>query len=251
MSNRPTSSPGSSAGRSGSGSKTPVWVWAAVAAVVVVALGIALLLTNSSNSNDLTIGEVTASGSALPPFTGQGPDDGVGRQAPVVRGTNFASEPVTIGEPGTPQVLVFLAHWCPVCQREVPEIVAWANAGGDTQGVEVVGVATSIDRTRGNWPPGAWLRSDGWPYQTLVDDGGNLAGQAFGLTSFPYFVVLDSSGKVVERVSGEVGQAAFAALVDAARSGTPSSPVTGGDSTPVGGLPGGDATATTGAPPAG
>ncbi len=249
MSNRPNSS--ASTRRSGSGSRTPVWVWVAVAAVVVVALGMALLLTNSSNSNDLTIGEVTASGSALAPYTGQSPDDAVGRQAPVVRGTNFADEPVAIGEPGTPQVLVFLAHWCPVCQREVPEIVAWADAGGDTEGVEVVGVATGIDRTRGNWPPGAWLREEGWPYQTLVDDDGDLAGQAFGLTSFPYFVVLDSSGTVVERVSGEIGQAAFAALVEAARSGSPSSPVTGGDSTPIGGVTEGDVTVTTGAPAAG
>lgn len=250
MSNRPNSS-SPTARSGGGGSKTPVWVWGAVAAVVVVALGIALLLTNSSNSNDLTIGEVTASGSALPTFTGQGPDDAVGRQAPIVRGTNFASEPVTIGEPGSPQVLIFLAHWCPVCQREVPEIVAWAAAGGSTEGVEVVGIATSIERTKGNWPPGAWLSRDGWPYQTLVDDGNSLAGEAFGLTSFPYFVVLDSSGKVVERVSGEIGQAAFAALVEAARTGIPSSPVPGGDSTPIGGAPGSDAPATTGSPAAG
>lgn len=246
MSNRPTSSPGVS--RSGSGSRTPVWVWAAVAAVIVAALGIALLLTNSSNSNDLTIGQVTASGSALPPFTGEGPDGGVGRQAPVVRGTNFAGEPVTIGEPGTPQVLIFLAHWCPVCQREVPQLVAWANGGGDTAGVDVVGVATGIDRTRANWPPGAWLRKEGWPFPTLVDDDDNLAGQAFGLTSFPYFVVLDASGTVVERVSGELGQAAFAALLEAARTGVASSG-SGGASTPVGGNPA-DATATTGSPAA-
>lgn len=249
MSNR--SNPSPTPGRSGGGSKTPVWVWAAVAAVVVAALGIALLLTNSSNSNDLTIGEVTASGSALPPYTGEGPDNALGRQAPVVRGDNFAGEPVTIGEPGTPQVLVFLAHWCPVCQREVPVLVSWSEEGGDTEGVEVVGIATGIDRTRGNWPPGAWLREEGWPYQTLVDDSGNLAGQAFGLTSFPYFVVLDSTGKVVERVSGEIGGSAFAGLIEAARTGTPSAPVTGGDSTPVGGVPGGDVTATTGVPPAG
>lgn len=234
MSNRPNSATANRS-NSGSGSRTPVWVWIAVAAVIVVAIGMALLLTNSSNSNDLTIGEVTASGSALPPFTGQAPDDAVGRQAPVVRGTNFASEPVVIGEPGTPQVLVFLAHWCPVCQREVPELAAWAEAGGDTQGVEVVGVATAIDRTRGNWPPGAWLRNDGWPYATLVDDGNNRAGEAYGLSSFPYFVVLDSQGKVVERAAGEIGQAGFSALVSAARTGTASTPVTGGDSTPVGG----------------
>lgn len=246
MSNR--SATRTSAGRTGGGSRTSVWVWAGVAAVVVAALGIALLLTNSSNSNELTIGEVTASGSALPPFTGQGPDGAVGRQAPVVRGTNFAGEPVTIGAAGTPQVLVFLAHWCPVCQRDVPEIVAWSNGGGDTTGVDVVGIATGIDRTRGNWPPGAWLREEGWPYQSLVDNDGDLAGQAFGLTSFPFFVVLDASGTVVERVSGEVGGAAFGALVDAARTGSAASPVPGGDATP---FSTGDVTATTASPPAG
>lgn len=249
MSNRPN--PSTRPARSGAGSSTPVWVWIAVAAVVVAALGIALLLTNSSSSNDLTVGEATASGSALPPFADQSADGAVGRQSPVVRGTNFADEPVTIGAAGTPQVLVFLAHWCPVCQREVPELVAWANAGGNTEGVEVVGVATSIDRTRGNWPPGAWLRNDGWPYQTFVDNGENTAGQAFGVTGYPFFVVVDASGRVVERVSGEVSQAAFAALVDSARTGVVSESVTGGDSTPVGGEPGGDVTVTAGDPSAG
>ena len=248
MSNRPNSA--HRTGRTGSSSRTPVWVWAAVGAVVVVALGMALLLANSSSES--VGGEVQASGAALGEFTGEGPDTAVGRQAPVVRGTNFAGEPVTIGEPGTPQVLVFLAHWCPVCQEEVPELVAWADAGGDTSGVEVVGIATNIDRTRTNWPPGEWLAEEGWPYQTLVDGPGNRAALAYGLKSYPYFVVLDSSGKVVYRVSGKLSPDAFAALVEAARTGVPPSiDPTGGASTPADGGSGGDVTVTTGAPPAG
>jgi thiol-disulfide isomerase/thioredoxin len=233
VSNRPNPTAPKPASSS-SGSRTPVWVWIGIAAVVVVALGTALLLSTSGNSNALTIGEdVKATGSALPALQAGGPDPAVGRPAPKVSGVDFAGQPIEIGPDGTPKVLVFLAHWCPVCQREVPVIVGWAEGGGSTEGVEVIGIATGIDRTRGNWPPGAWLRSDRWPYPTLVDDAENRAGTAFGLTSFPYFVVIDASGNVVERVSGEIGASAFAGLVEAARTGVPSTPVPGGESTPV------------------
>ena len=210
-------------------SKTPVWVWVGLAAILFAALGVAVLVASPSSSDDITSGDVSASGAVLTPYTGQTPDTDVGKQSPVVRGTNFAGEPVTVGEPGEPQVLVFLAHWCPVCQREVPKIVEWANAGGDTSGVAVVGVATGIDRTRGNWPPGAWLREEGWPYQTLVDNPQSVTSEAFGLTGFPYFVAIDKDGKIVARVSGEVDGAGFAALIEAARTGAAAG-VTGGES---------------------
>ena len=235
MSNRPNSGPAKGVSApAAKGSRTPVWVWIGIAAVVVIALGTALLLTNSDNSNDVTIGtDVRASGSALPSFQAGAPDPAVGRPAPKVVGVNFAGEPVEIANDGTPKVLVFLAHWCPVCQREVPVLVAWADGGGSAEGVEVIGVATGIDRTRGNWPAGAWLRNERWPYPTFVDDAENRAASAFGLTSFPYFVVIDAEGNVVERVSGEIGGQAFAALIEAARTGVPSTPAPGGDSTPV------------------
>jgi hypothetical protein len=68
----------------------------------------------------------------------------------------------------------------------------------------------------------------------LVDDADSRTGSVFGLTSFPYFVAIDAQGNIVERVSGEIGGPAFEALLDAARTGVPTTAAGGGGaSTPV------------------
>jgi thiol-disulfide isomerase/thioredoxin len=64
-------------------------------------------------------------------------------------------------------VVVFVAHWCPHCQAEVPRIVALAKAGKVS--VPIVGVATGTDASAPNYPPSAWLQREGWPYPVLVD----------------------------------------------------------------------------------
>ena len=222
MSNRPNrkETPGHPVSKP-SGSRTPSWVWIGLAAVVVVAVGTAVLLSSSEGSDDLTVGTVSVSGSVLPPYAAGQPDPAVGTQAPSVTGVTFANEPIAITNDGVPRVVVFMAHWCPVCQREVPMITQWYEENPDLGGVEIVTVATAIDRTRGNYPPGAWLRSENWPFETLVDDPDNRAAEVFGLAAFPYFVAIDAQGQVVARVAGEIGSAAFAGLVDAARSGNP------------------------------
>ena len=53
----------------------------------------------------------------------------------------FDGSDMTIAPTGKPQAIVFLAHWCPHCQAEVPRIVALAKAG-KLDGIDVVGVAT-------------------------------------------------------------------------------------------------------------
>jgi thiol-disulfide isomerase/thioredoxin len=221
VSNRPNRKdiPGHQVAKASGG--TPTWIWLAAAAVVVVAVVVAVLLSSSNEgADDLTVGTVSVSGSVLPEYGGQQPDPAVGMMAPVLNGENFAGEPVTVGGTGTPQVVVFLAHWCPVCQREVPVITKWAEDNPDLDGVEVVAVATGIDRTRGNYPPGAWLRSENWPYEPLVDNADHRSAEVYGLTSFPYFVAIDAEGKVVGRVSAEIGSEGLDRLVEGARTGT-------------------------------
>jgi thioredoxin-related protein len=52
----------------------------------------------------------------------------------------------------------------------------------------------------------------------MADDGDSSAAAAFGLQSYPYFVVLDSSGRVVTRASGEITHDQFDALLQSATS---------------------------------
>ena len=159
---------------------------------------------------------VEISGAALPPYAAQGADAAVGTAAPEVRGTGFDGEPVAIARDGRPKLVAFLAHWCPHCQAEVPVVVDWLD-GDPPAGVDLVGVSTSVDEARPNYPPSAWLAREGWAFPTIADSEGSEAAQAYGLTGFPYFVAVDGDGNVAARASGEQTVAQLEALVEAAR----------------------------------
>ena len=51
---------------------------------------------------------------------------------------------MTIGGAGDkPTLLVFLAHWCPHCNREVPELIKLNDAGGIPADLDVIGISTA------------------------------------------------------------------------------------------------------------
>lgn len=180
-----------------------VWIWVFLG-VLVVLFGV-LAFVSRSTGPAAEITDATVSGDALPPMTPgeQAQDAAVGRQAAELSGTSIAGEPMTItpGD-GTPKAIVFLAHWCPHCQREVPVVTDWVADGGQPEGVELVAVTTGIDRNRPNFPPSDWLEREEFPAATLVD-GDNAAAQAYGLTNYPYWVLVNGEGVVVQRWSGE------------------------------------------------
>ena len=223
-------------------------LWSIVIGVVVVAGIVAVVATRSGNDGDTsTTASGTASGSGvdddnsddaddsgeafpdprelrpvvvdgapLTPFEDPTADDSVGEAAPVLEGVDISDEAMKIGGGGKPTVITFLAHWCPHCQAEVPVLVEWMDENGLPEDVDLVGLTTAFDETRGNWPPGEWLAEEGWTLPTMVDPDG-AAAEAYGLTSFPYFVALDADGNVAARASGELSTAEFEALIDAAR----------------------------------
>jgi thiol-disulfide isomerase/thioredoxin len=182
----------------------------ALGAIVAVALvvGLAWLSIGELGSRvslEDEAGSPTIDGEALPPA----PDDpsadpAAGTPAPIVRGADFDGTPVTIGEPGRPQLLMFLASWCPVCQDELPEVVEWQEAGGVPDGVDLVAVSTGLDPRRPEWPPSEWFEREGWDGPTLVDDADGSVAAAYGLRATPYWVVLDDQGSPVARISGRV-----------------------------------------------
>jgi cytochrome c biogenesis protein CcmG, thiol:disulfide interchange protein DsbE len=107
-----------------------------------------------------------------------------------------------------------VAHWCPHCQREVPLIQKWIADGNLPKGVEVYTVSTAVSDQRPNYPPSKWLSSVGWQPKVMLDDSSQTAAQAYGLASYPYFVMTDGAGKVVTRGTGEVPIDQFGAKVD-------------------------------------
>jgi thiol-disulfide isomerase/thioredoxin len=205
------SSPPATRPRTAKPNRTPIFVIAAVVAAVLVALVVALAVGgngddtagNAGNGDAATAGTVTVSGDALPQFADSGNDPAVGMVLPTLEGQDQSGAPMTIGGDGRPTMIMFVAHWCPHCQREVPVVQQWVDDGGLPQGVDLVSVSTAIDPNRPNYPPDAWLADEGWTAPVLVD-ADNSAAQAVGLSAYPFFVAIDGDSRVVVRTSGEL-----------------------------------------------
>lgn len=196
-----------------------------VGAVIVLAAVALIASLGGDDEGDTTVEAgveqtrpVTVTGDALPPLS-EGDDPSAGAPAPEIEGASFDGSPLAVTDDGTAKVLVFLAHWCPHCQREVPVIVDWLQDHGRPEGVDLYAIATSTDSERPNFPPSAWLEDEGLDIPTLADDADGTAADAFGLTAFPYFVAIGDDGRVVARGSGELGEEQLDALVDLARLG--------------------------------
>jgi cytochrome c biogenesis protein CcmG/thiol:disulfide interchange protein DsbE len=139
----------------------------------------------------------------------------------VVGSVDFDGRTIEVGGPtGAPYALVFLAHWCPHCQAEVPRLVD-ASQNGRIAGVEVIGVTTGTTDAQPNYPPSAWLAREDWPFPVLVDDGGGSAAKAYGLGGYPFMVFVDANGTVVGRHSGEMSESDLAAVFTALAAGRP------------------------------
>ena len=243
MSNRPTSRstrPSAASARitaAQSPNRTPWFIGGAVALVVVLSLVVAIILTSSSDQSPATtpeaqatgitvvpkgnveFGKVQSTGSALPDQPDGAPDPALGLAVPSLSGQQFDGSAIEIPAAGTPKVVMFLAHWCPHCQKEVPLIADHLSTTGLPDGVDLFAVATSTSSDASNYPPSDWLAKEGWPIPTLVDDESFSAATAYGIGGFPFFVAVGADGKVVARTSGELTVAQFTALIDTARSG--------------------------------
>ncbi|WP_420451832.1 TlpA family protein disulfide reductase [Ilumatobacter sp.] len=158
---------------------------------------------------------ITVSGEPLATFDDGPADAAVGTSAPIVEGESFDGTPVTIGgATGSATMVVFLAHWCPHCNDEVPVLVEMSDSGTFPDDVDVVAVSTAVDPSQPNFPPSEWLDSEGWPWRVVADDTELSALRAFGAASFPFTVVLDAEGTVLARRAGEATAEQTTAFLD-------------------------------------
>lgn len=196
--------------------RRPNFVFGAIIAVVVIAAIVALVATHNSGGGAAAVSEpqtqpAMVTGAALPTYSGTGTDAAVGKTIPTVVGKNFNGTPVTIANDGKPKVILFAAHWCPHCQREIP-LLSPDLVSHPLTGVEVVTVSTAVDPTLPNYPPSAWFQRVQWPTPVMADDSNSSVATAFGLPGYPYFVFVNAHNQVVARASGEISLAEFHAL---------------------------------------
>ena len=176
------------------------------AVILVLGLAIAIGVTLSSEpvAAGLPEGETNVTGDLLPEFAGENDDNiALGLAAPMFSAPNENSEIVSLEKNGNAKALLFLAHWCGYCQKEVPIVQNLIDTVGVPDGVEIIAIATSIDRGRENYPPQRWLADEGWSELQLYDLEREI-GTAYGLNAFPYWVFLDKDLNVVARQTGNI-----------------------------------------------
>ena len=191
-----------------SGSNKTFWlIGGIVAAISIMAI---VAVASQSGSDEVVAGikefqTVEVVGQALPEFSKEQADPAIGLSAPVLTGKGFTGNTI-VTSPGSPTLLVFLAHWCGFCQNEVPLLVKWNSAGTVPSGLDVIAVTTSSDPASPNFPPSEWLTREEFPalWPVMADSGEKTAAIAMGVSGFPFFVLIDAEGKVALRISGEI-----------------------------------------------
>lgn len=150
--------------------------------------------------------KVTTTGDGLPQMPESGDDPAVGKAAPSLTGFDLAGRPAKI-DPGSDSkatMLVFLAHWCQFCNREIPVLNDWKEQGLVPPNLRVVGVTTGSREDQANWPPSKWLVANKWTFDQFADSEKQDAAAAYGVGGYPFIVFVDAMGNVTSRSSGEV-----------------------------------------------
>ncbi len=154
------------------------------------------------------VGPVEVDGASLA-LLGAGSDDAIGTPAPTIVGLDYDGNPVRIdAATDGPTMVVFLAHWCPHCNSEIPRLNELRDAGDFPDALNIVAVSTAVNPGQPNFPPDEWIVERDWTYPVIAD-GVDLerehfiAADAFGVGGFPFTVLIDGDGVVADRWSGE------------------------------------------------
>jgi cytochrome c biogenesis protein CcmG, thiol:disulfide interchange protein DsbE len=211
--------------------KSRLWMWI-ILAVIVVGAAAGIAIWSASDNGDVTEGSVvgtdnvsspaetqpvTVAGDALAPQASNGVDHSVdGTTPPALHGFHFDGTPMDITPGGKAQMVVFLAHWCPHCNREVPRLLEWKASGQIPANLDIVGVSTAAAADRDNYPPSQWVKTIGWAWPIMADSKNQDAARGYGLGGYPTFVIVGADGKVKVRFSGEIEIADLTTLVNQA-----------------------------------
>ena len=199
--------------------KNVLWIIGGVVGLGLIVLLAASIAGEEAVDESIAFAEVSVVGEPLPfladPNAG---DPSIGFTAPTVSGSDWDGVPTTIEADGRPKILLFLAHWCPHCQAEVPVVTSWLDFGGLPDDVDMYSFTVLSDRLRPNWPSQTWLEDEGWTVPVIMDDEQQSVVFAYGMRGTPFYVVLDGDNNNLGRISGEVGVAGLDQMVAIAQS---------------------------------
>lgn len=193
----------------------------AMGVVVVAALGalaLSLFRGEETTTTDFDTAVPSVGGTDLPQLPDEGADPAIGQVAPDLKGEDLAGDTVVAPTTGKPTVILFVAHWCPHCRREVPVVQEWLDAGKKPADVDLITVATAMNASRPNYPPSKWLTEEGWS-SPIIADAGNQAADAYGLSAYPFWVAIGADGRVLHRATGELTTPQMTTLFRKAKTG--------------------------------
>lgn len=191
-----------------------LWIVGGVVGLGLIAWLAVAIAGEEGVDDSIAFRDVSVAGEALPFFDSQAGDPAVGLTAPTLSGSDWNDNEITIGADGRAKIVVMLAHWCPFCQAEVPEIQAWVDAGGLPEGVDLYGATILTNRVRDGrtWPPQNWLEGEGWTSPTIMDDQSNSIVTAYGVQATPTYVILGPNNENLGRVGGATGIEGLSAM---------------------------------------
>jgi len=138
--------------------------------------------------------------------TRDGGKDGGGR---ALSGTTLTGESFDLATTrGRPVVVNFFASWCPPCNAEATDLVAFAAAHPE---VSFVGVAVNDERADTE----AFVKKYGLTYPVVFDPDG-AAGGDWGVTGIPTTFFLDAGGAVQDTIVGAASGQQFEASLQKA-----------------------------------
>lgn len=113
--------------------------------------------------------------------------------APDIELQDLAGDMVRLSsfEGRSPVLLVFWTTWCPYCTRQIPNINQLEEAFGPD---ELAVLAVNSGQRRAQVLD--HVRHTGIRYRVLLDPD-QTAGEAYGVTGYPYMVLIDRDGRII------------------------------------------------------
>jgi DsbE subfamily thiol:disulfide oxidoreductase len=125
-------------------------------------------------------------------------------EAKALKGTTLTGKSFDLATMrGKPAVVNFFASWCPPCNAEAPDLVAFSKAHPE---VDFVGVAVNDERTDTE----GFVSKYGLAYTVVYDPEGG-SGSDWGVTGIPTTFFLDARGVVRDTIVGAASREQFEA----------------------------------------
>jgi cytochrome c biogenesis protein CcmG/thiol:disulfide interchange protein DsbE len=140
----------------------------------------------------------------------------LGKPAPAVAGETLDGGSYDLGDrQGRWVVVNFFATWCKPCEKEHPELRAFAAEHAEVGDAEVVSVVFQDDPSNVE----EFFEENGGDWPVILDDKTQI-GIDYGVSGIPESYLIDPNGIVRVKLIGGVTRAGLNAQLDAARGGS-------------------------------